>query len=140
MATSARSSHGTLLKVGDGATPTEAFTTIAEVLDISGPGTTLSTEDATNHDSAGWREPVPTILEGGEVTFDVNYYKASTQTTLRTLQTNRTRRNFQMVIPLAAPETLTFAAYVTGFEYAAPVEGIFRASVTLMVTGAITSS
>jgi hypothetical protein len=139
MATSARSSHGTLLKVGDGA-GSEAFTTIAEVLDISGPGTTLNTEDATNHDSQGWREPVPTILEGGEVTFEINYYQAATQTTLRTLQSNRTRRNFQMVIPLSSPETLTFAAYVTGFEYAAPVEGIFRASVTLMVTGAITSS
>lgn len=139
MATSARSSHGTLLKIGDGAGP-EVFTTIAEVLDISGPGTTLNTEDATNHDSGGWREPVATILEGGEVTFDINYYKASTQTKLRTDQANRTKRNFQMVIPLVAPETLSFAAYVTNFEYAAPVEGIFRASVTLMVTGPITPS
>ena len=79
MATKAVTSHGTLLKVGDGASP-EVFATIAEVKDISGPGTTLSTEDATNHDSGGWREPVPTLLEGGEVTFDLNYYGGTTQT------------------------------------------------------------
>lgn len=139
MATSARSSHGTLLKVGDGGSP-EAFTTIAEVLDISGPGTTLNTEDATNHDSGGWREPIPTILEGGEVTFELNYYKSASQTSMRTDMTNRTKRNFQMVLPLTVPETLSFAGYVTNFEYSAPVEGILRASCTIMVTGPITPS
>ncbi|HWV23260.1 MAG TPA: phage tail tube protein [Thermomicrobiales bacterium] len=140
MATSAVSSHGTFLKVGDGATPSENFTTIAEVLDISGPGTTLNTEDATNHDSGGWREPIPTILEGGEVTFDINYYKDSTQTSMRADMTSRTRRTYQMVLPINPAETLTFSGYVTNFEYAAPVEGILRASCTIMVTGPITSS
>jgi hypothetical protein len=136
MATSAVSSHGTFLKVGDGAGP-EVFTTIGEVLDISGPGTSLNTEDATNHDSGGWREPVPTILEGGEVSFEINYYADASQTSLRDDQLNRTKRNFQMVMPV---ETLDFAGYVTGFEYSAPVEGILRASVTIMVTGEITPS
>lgn len=140
MATSARSSHGTLLKVGDGAGGSEAFTTIGEVLDISGPGTTLNTEDATNHDSGGWREPIPTILEGGEVSFELNYYKAATQTSLRTDMEARTKRNFKMVLPLSSPETLSFAGYITNFEYSAPVEGILRASVTVMITGAIVSS
>lgn len=142
MATSARSSHGTYLKIGDGLTSPgpEGFTTIAEVLDISGPGTTLNTEDGTNHDSGGWREPIPTLLEGGEVTFDINYYKDATQTSLRTDMTARTRRNFKMVLPLAVAETLSFSGYVTSFEYAAPVEGVLRASVTIMVTGPITSS
>lgn len=139
MATSAKSSHGTLFKVGDGG-GTEAFTTVAEVLDISGPSTTLNTEDATNHDSGGWREPIPTILEGGEVTFELNYYKSASQTSMRTDQTNRTKRNFQVVLPLTVPETLSFAGYVTGFEYSAPVEGILRASVTIMITGPIVSS
>ena len=139
MATSAQSSHGTFLKVGDGADP-EVFTTIAEVLDISGPGTTLNTEDATNHDSGGWREPIPTILEGGEVSFDINYYAGETQTSMRDDQVSRTKRTYEMVLPLTPPETLTFSGYVTSFEYSAPVEGVLRASCTIMVTGPITSS
>ena len=139
MATQAVSSHGTLLKVGDGADP-EVFATIAEVLDISGPGTTLNTEDATSHDSGGWREPIPTILEGGEVTFDINYHQGESQTSMREDMQTRTRRTYQMVLPLTPVETLEFSGYVTNFEYAAPVEGILRASVTIMVTGPITST
>lgn len=138
MATQAVTSHGTLLKVGDGAEP-EVFTTIAEVLDITGPGTTLNTEDATSHDSGGWREPVPTLLEGGEVTFDINYYHGATQTSMREDMETRTRRTYQMVLPTTPAETLEFKGYVTNFSYAAPVEGILRASCTIMVTGPITS-
>ena len=67
------SSFGTLLKIGDGADP-EVFTTIAEVLDISGPGLSLDTEETTNHSSpGGWEEYVGTILRSGEVTFGINY-------------------------------------------------------------------
>lgn len=135
MATSGVSSHGTQLQVKDSGT----FKTIGEVLDISGPGTTLNTEDATSHDSAGWREPLPTIREGGEVTFDVNYYGETEQKFLRTSQGSRTRLEFQMVLPTIS-ETLGFSGYVTGFEYSAPVEGILRASITIAVTGAITPS
>jgi len=52
MPTAARRAHGTLLKIGDGG-GTESFTTIAEVLDISGGGYEVMTEDATSHDSSG---------------------------------------------------------------------------------------
>ena len=138
MATSAVSSHGTFLKVGDGAGGGEAFTTIAEVLDITGPGTTLNTEDATSHDSAGWKEIIPTLKENGEVTFDINYYKHATQTSLRADLEARTKRNFQLVFPGSVAETASFSGYVTSFEYAAPVEGILRASATIAVSGGIT--
>jgi hypothetical protein len=142
MATSARSSHGTQLKVGDGGTPTEVFATIGEVKDISGPSMTLNTETVTSHDSGGWMEIIPTLLEAGEMTFDVNYYKATTQTRLRTAQTARTRLNFQMVFPpTGSPtDTLAFSGYVTGFEYSAPVEGVLTASVTIKIDGPVTSS
>ena len=60
---------------------------------------TLNTETVTSHDSGGWVEIIPTLLEAGEMTFDVNYYKATTQTRLRTAQTDRTRLNFQDGVP-----------------------------------------
>lgn len=139
MATQAVSSHGTLLKVGDGADP-EVFTTIAEVQDISGPEMSLSMEDATSHDSGGWREEIPTLLEAGDITFDINYYADETQEILEQAQYNRARLNFQMVVPMDTPVTKEFSGYVTGFGFNAPVEGIFRASVTIRVSGAVTTA
>lgn len=141
MATSAQSSHGTLLKIGDGA-GSETFTTIAEVLDISGPGYTVNTEAVTNHDSSGWVEHVPTTIDAGEVTFEVNYYSATTQDQLDTDMRAKTKRNFELVFPLpsSGTETHEFAAYITGMEMAAPVEGVLRASLTLRITGSTTKT
>ncbi len=147
MATGAVSSFGTLLKIGNGGTPTETFTTIAEVRDISGPAFAVGTEDVTNHDSSGWREFIPTIIEAGEVTFDVNFKGDATQGfasgSLYDDMIDKTKRNFQIVLPSgvgAANDTGAFAAYVTGFELAAPVEGVLSASITLMITGSVTWS
>lgn len=141
----ALSSFGTFLKIGNGGTPTETFTTIAEVRDISGPSFSVGTEDVTNHDSNGWREHIPTIIEGGEVTFDINFVGGATQGfasgSLYDDMIDKTKRNFQIVLPAgvgASNDTGSFAAYVTGFELSAPVEGVLTASVTLSITGSVT--
>lgn len=139
MATSAISAHGTQLKVGDGADP-EVFTTIAEVKDISGPPQTMDTEEVTNHDSGGWKEYIPTLLDAGEVTFDVNYTGDTSQTSLRTDQQARTLRTWNIVIPFDTPETLEFSGYITNFSYNFPVAGVASGSLTIKVTGAITST
>ena len=140
MPTVAVSSHGTLLKAGDGA-GSEVFTTIAEVMDISGPGIALGTEEVTSHDSAGWREFVATLKEIGEVTFDLNFNAGATQGFTAGIYLdliNRTRRNFQLVIPTTSAKTGSFSAFVTSFEMDLPVEGVIRASLTLQGTGALT--
>lgn len=145
MATGALSSFGTLLKIGNGGSPTETFTTIAEVRDISGPAFAVGTEDVTNHDSSGWREHIPTIIEAGQVTFDINFKGDATQGfatgSLYDDMVDKTKRNFQIVLPSGVGATNdigAFAAYVTGFELSAPVEGVLSASVTLQITGAVT--
>lgn len=129
MATAAVSAHGTTISLGG--------TAVGEVLDISGPGMSLSLEDATNHDSSGWRENVPTILEGGDVSFDINFTAHASQVAVRTAMTARTKGAWVVTFP-SAMGTASFSGYVTGFEYSAPVEGILRASVTISITGAIT--
>lgn len=138
MATSAISAFGTLLKIGDGAT-SEAFTTIAEVRDISGPGFELGTTEVTAHDSDGWREFVATLLDGGEISFDINFGPAEATHDydggLLQDMVNKTRRNFQLIFPDTATTTWTLPAYVTNFEPGAPVDGELSASVTLKVTG-----
>lgn len=134
------SSFGTLLKIGDGATPTEVFTTIAEVKDISGPSLKLNTDELTNHGSpGGWKEKVGTLLEAGDLSFDLNFVPThathNPTTGLIADQTARTKRNFQLVFPDTASTTWAFTALVTEFEPAEPVEGVLKASVTLEITG-----
>lgn len=140
MATSAFSAHGTQFQVGDGTTPAEVFTTIAEVKDISGPPQTMDTEEVTNHDSAGWKEYIPTLLDAGDISFDVNYTADPSQTSLRTDMQNRTKRNFQIVMPNTPAETLAFSGYVTNYSYSFPVSGAATGSITIKVTGPVTST
>ena len=101
----------------------------------------------TNHDSAGWREYIPTLIEAGEVSFDVNFKGDATQGfasgSLYDDMIDKTKRNFQLVLPSGVGttnDTAAFAGYVTGFELAAPVEGVLTASITIMITGAVTWS
>lgn len=140
MTTSAISSYGTLLKIGAGETTTdETFTAIAEVRDISGPGFELGTAEVTAHDGSGWREFVATLLDGGEVTFDVNFGPAEATHDydggLLQDMVNKTLRNFQIVFPDTATTTWTFPAYVTGFETNEPVDGALTAAITLKMSG-----
>jgi predicted secreted protein len=131
-------SHGTLIKRGDGATPTEAFTTIAMVKDIKGPGRSLGTEEVTNQSSTA-AEFVAGVPDSGEVAFDMNYDPADTgHQGLITDMTSRTLRNFKIVFPDTGSAEYAFAAFVTKFETDMKVKGALTASVTLKISGAVT--
>lgn len=131
-------SHGTLIKIGDGGSP-EAFTTIARVKDIKGPGVKNDVEDVTCQDSAGWKEKLATISDGGQVTFELQFIPTnathSYSAGLLKDAYNRTKRNFQLVWPDSGNTTWTFAAYVAQFLPSGPVKGVLGGSVTLEVTG-----
>ncbi len=133
------SSFGTLLKKGDGATP-ETFTTVLEVLDISGPELASDTEDATNQSSpGGYEDAIVTILRTGNVTFSVQYKPTSpthnAATGLIADWKNRVRRNWQLVFPDPSSTTWSFTAYVIRFAPRAPVKGKLTAEVTLKLVG-----
>lgn len=134
---SAVSSFGTLLKIGDGGTPAEVFTTIAEVRDISGPNYTLDTEEVTNHSTVGgYKEFIPTLKDGGEVKFSLNFFQDTTHEALWDDFEAGTRRNFQIVFPIqSGDDTLTFAAFVVDVDHDAPVSGVLTRDITLKVTG-----
>lgn len=140
----ALSSFGTLLQIGDGATPTEGWTTVAEVRDITGPSLELGTEDVTSHSSSsGWREFVTTLLGGGEVTFEINF--TPTGATHRNQAggllyqfEQKIRRNWRIQFPDGSSTRWVFTGYVTSFEVNAPTEGALTASVTITLTGAPT--
>lgn len=129
----------TLLKRGDGASP-EAFTTIANIGDITGLDLKNQMEDSTTHSSGGKEESFPTIQSYGPVKFPVNFLPSDTTHSysagLVKDWSNKTKRNFQMVF--SDSTTWSFAAYVEQVTIKGTVKGVLQADVTLRVTGAAT--
>ena len=64
----------------------------------------------------------------GEITFPMFYNKLTAQEQVRTDYLNRTKRNFQIVVPTTTPVTVAFTATVTGFEFDEPVDGALTES------------
>lgn len=139
MASLAVSAFGTLLKIGNGASP-EVFTTVAELRTISGPTLTAETIDVTTHNTpTPFRRYISGLLDGGEVTFDINFIPTDAthgySTGLLKDMTDRTRRNFQIVFPDTGTTTWLLPTVITGFEMSSDPADVLMASVTLKVAG-----
>ena len=130
---------GTLLQRGNGAAPTEVFTTIAEVTSIGGPSLSQEVVDVTTHSSPGaFRQKVGGLLDAGEITLDINF--GPTEPThkepvggLIKDYTDRSVNNYKLIFP----DTTYWIVpcLVTNFTQDSPVEGKLGASVTLTVSG-----
>lgn len=134
------SAFGTLLKMGDGAMP-EVFATIAEITDLSGPGFSLDTIEATSHSSPGaFKEYVVGPLDGTEVSFTINFIPTDpTHGTgtggLLSAMLARAKKNFRIVFPDTAATTWEVSGLITGFDMAEPTDDMLSADVTIKVTG-----
>ncbi len=115
--------------------------------DIEGPEIEVETEETTAHDSPdGWTEYVGTVIEGGEVSFEIRYRPSDAQHAwdgtlswpgmLKSLNAHQFRIVFPD--PAWANKALQFSAIVTGFKPKAEVKGVLTADVTLKVTGPVT--
>jgi hypothetical protein len=138
---------GTILAYGNGETPSEEFTKIGQVKDISGPSMKRDTIDVTNHDSPDYtKEFLASLADGGEVAFSIEYDPGDSshdQTTgLLYLIKKKTRTNFELIFPVESSTGLywgyTFEGLVTGFDPKAPVLGSLTADVTIKVAKAVT--
>ena len=134
------SSHGTLLQLGasGGGGP---YTTIAEVVDISGPSFSQSTFDAPAQDTT-WMKRVAGIVSGGEVSFTINFIpKDSTHddsTGILSALGSLDPYGYKLIFNDAGAGTAsawTFDAFLTSFEHNEPVDGILQADVTLTLNG-----
>lgn len=141
MTTGATPAYGTLLKMGDGATP-ETFSTVGEVLDLDLPEVKANYEEVTSHDSGGWEEHLATILGGGEPGFKVNWLptNATHNETTGVLYAalNRVKKNWKIVLPNTA-KTFAFAAYIS-VKPSAKVKGVLDADCKLKISGPVTVS
>ncbi len=135
---SGRDGFGTLFKRGNGATPTEVFTTIANVTNIGGPDRKRETIDVTAPDSpGGWMEFIGGLKDGGEVSLDVNYDPAEVTHDLDDDFDAVEPRNYQIVIlPGTADEyTWTIAGVMTALGDEFPYDDKMARSMTIKVTG-----
>lgn len=125
--------------LADGTAGTEVFTTIAEITNISGPGIKMDLIDATHMESPNsFREYIPSLLDGTEISFDLNYLPGDTnQGGLREDQLARAIRNYQIVWTDEDGSTDSFAGYVTDFTPSAKIDDKLSASATIKITGPI---
>lgn len=129
---------GTQFQRGNGATPTEVFTTIAKVTSISGPARKRETIDVTTHDSPdGWMEFIGSLKDGGEIGLEINYDPTDTTHDLDDDFDDVDPRNYRIVLlPDTADEmTWAFAGILTELSDEFPYDDKMSRSMTVKVTG-----
>jgi predicted secreted protein len=124
---------GTLLQRGDGATPTENFTTIAEVKDITidFSGDII---DVTSHDAANsFREKLPTLLDAN-LTFEVNLLPADAthnpSVGVWSDLLDKVKRNYKVVFTDSGNTEVTLPVHISQFSVNAGVGDALTASIT----------
>lgn len=142
MATIAKISTGTLLKVGDGTTPTEIFTTVPEVTRLSGPAVRFDFMDASSHDTVGnFKEWIPGFGDGDLIRAAINWRPSNTiHKNLRIAFQAATHRNFMIVFPDTSDNTVLVSTFIESLNPNADVNKLLTADLSLKITGAPTWS
>lgn len=138
MSTSAFLGSGTLLKIGDGASP-EVFTTIGEVTSIGNFGQENDLVEVTHLQSTA-KEYIYGLPDGVEVPIACNYLPTNAQqVALLAAQAARTTKNFKLVMPSGGGSlTFSFAALARKWDLNfTPNDGV-KLNAGLKISGAIT--
>jgi len=136
--------QGTLLKVGDGASP-ENFTTVTMVTKLTNPSTKFELLDVTSHDAAGppfYKQFLVGLFDGGNLTFEVNWRAGDdTHNDLQEDNAAGTLRNLKVVFPDTPLNTASFSAYIEDFPAVnADVGKPLTATGRIKIVGAVTWS
>lgn len=123
-------------------TAAPVYTSVAEVVDISGPSFTQATHEAPSQGTT-WMKKVAGIVTAGQLTFGVNFIpKDATHddsTGLISLVGLQHTTAWQVVYNDAGAGTAStwdFSAYMVGFEEDIPVDGILMSTITLEINEA----
>ena len=133
---------GVKLGIGNGATPTEVFTDIAELAtDLSGPDLSRETIETTSHDSPDeYNTHIAGLKEGGEVSVGINYLPTeathkNTDGGLLYLFESGEITNFQLTFPNTLATKWILPVIVTGFKPTSKLKEKLDAEITLKVAG-----
>jgi predicted secreted protein len=144
MTTDAKVGFGNLFQIFDQNASPEAWVTVAEVKNITPPAYARDAQDATHTESTeGWREFVPGLKDGGEISVEMNFVPDS-DTTDRIMATFNSDELQQVRILFAdgsqAGQTPTCSKFtcsgvVTGFASEGPIDDVMTATVTFKISG-----
>lgn len=135
MTSNAVSAQGTVLKRGDGGSP-EVFTAIAEINDFQGPGGSAAVIDVTTLSSTA-KEKRAGLQDEGQFTFNINFVPDDAQhIALRSDKAAGVVRNFKL--EFSSGEIATFSALVLAVVISGGVDNVYKAAVTLEITGSVT--
>lgn len=140
MSTQARIGYGTLFASGNGASP-EVFTTLGEVTNITPPGWSRDTVDATHELSPGaHREFIAGMADPGEVSLDLNFVPGGAARAALEAEKALTGSSAAITRKITYPDGsyLTFTGILTAVEDEAPIDDKMASTVTFKVSGAPT--
>jgi predicted secreted protein len=150
MTTQAKIGHGSLFQIlttediGSPPAPVTDWLTVAEVVSITPPSLSRDAVDATHTESPEkWREFIPGLRDGGEVSCEMNFIPAGpgTEAILASFNSD-TVQSCRIIFPdgdaNASPITATvwaFSGFITAFAPEAPFDGKMAATVTVKLSG-----
>lgn len=130
--------NSTVLKIGDGVTPTEGFTSVGQITDWDGFDEKSKVIDITTLDDDYSEKDGGAVIDSGATGMDLLYDPANTN--INALRTGvGTKKNFQLILSNGTTQ-FAFAAVITGFKIMGKKDDKIRAKVSLDVSGAITKS
>jgi len=113
---------------------------ITQIVSFGGPSGSAGIIDITNLGSTA-KEKLMGLPDEGQVTFDITYQAtAASHIALRADRASRSKRNITIAYTDAASSIDYADAYCTGFSISGGVDDVLKASVTLEITGPITST
>lgn len=133
--TSASIGFGTQFKRGDGATPTEGFTAIAEVTKINGFDMKKDTVDGTHMGSPSrFREFISGLRDAGDISIEMNWKPNSTdvQSHWTDFQAD-TSKNYQIVWPDGTK--FQFPGIANGFSSVQPMDDKMTGTFNYKIAG-----
>lgn len=114
-----------------------SWTEIANVFGINGPGMTRETVEITAYNSAGWREKIGGLRDGGTVTFTMNFTRAA-YLILKGDYNSDDPVQYRIVLPDTDATTFTLSGLVTELPLTIPEGDRITADVTIEVSGEVT--
>ena len=138
--------YGTLIQVLSGSSPSESFTTIEGVGDITGPSNTMAEVDVTSHSTGvPIKQTIPGLIDLGDIAFPCFWIPGDpTQSPtspygLEYLFINRIVTKWQLVAPDPTHYTRQFRGFVKTLGEDYKVAGVMTRNVAVRITTPLTA-
>lgn len=128
---------GLILQRSDDGTSSGSFATVGRIHDLALPSMARDAVEVTHHGSTErWREFIPGLKDAGEFSVDIAYDPGDADTTAFLAELNADAAGYYRIVhPDDAATAWGFAAFVTGFEPAAPIDDKMMATASFKLTG-----